>query len=138
MSGPTSGMTSPALTLRLLGVGAMRSSRYAPAGLPLTCGDARVMFDGGPGAEPGGRLNAWPVTDERRELRATLRRLARERGLEPVIASFHTSDVAVEPCPVSHTTHPTVGYLIRSGSRRVVWAPEFRTFPEWAADVDLL
>ena len=44
--------------LTLLGVGAMNSPRYAPAGLLVECGGSRVMIDGGPGAEPKGELNA--------------------------------------------------------------------------------
>lgn len=126
------------MQLTLLGVGAMRSPRYAPAGLLVASHGARVAFDGGPGAEPSGRLDAWLVTDERSELQAALRRLARARGLEPVITSFDVGGLTVEPCPVAHTSHPTVGYLIRSADRRVAWAPEFWVFPDWAADVDLL
>jgi hypothetical protein len=126
------------MQLTLLGVGAMRSPRYAPAGLLLAGRGARIAFDGGPGAEPTGRVDAWLVTDERSELRAALRRLAKARGLEPAIASFTSHDLDVEPRPVTHTSHPTVGYLIRSDDRRAAWAPEFWTFPEWASGVDLL
>lgn len=128
----------PALVLTLLGVGAMNSPRYAPAGLLVACGRHRIAFDGGPGAEPPGRLDAWLVCDDRSELRAALRRLAAARGLEPVVAPWHDRDLAVEPQPVEHTSHPTVGYLVESAGRRVAWAPEFWTFPEWAAGVDLL
>ncbi len=55
----------PSLRLTLLGVGAMRSPRYSPARLLLECRGYRVAIDGGPGAEAGGRLDAWLVTDER-------------------------------------------------------------------------
>jgi hypothetical protein len=51
--------------LTLLGVGAMASPRYAPAGLLVECGTVRVMLDGGPGAAPTGRLDAWLLTDPR-------------------------------------------------------------------------
>jgi Beta-lactamase superfamily domain len=122
----------------LLGVGAMNSPRYRPAGLLLAYGRARVVFDDGPGAEPAGRLDAWLVTDERSELRAPLRRLARACGQEPVIASFTRGRLRVEPRPVVHTSHPTVGYMITVGTDRAVWAPEFLVFPEWAAGADLL
>ncbi len=48
-----------------LGVGAMNSPRFAPAGLLLRCAGHRAAFDGGPGSEPpSGRLSAWLVTDE--------------------------------------------------------------------------
>jgi hypothetical protein len=40
--------------------------------------------------------------------------------------------------PCTHTNHPTFGYLITAGGRRVAWAPEFFVFPDWAEGVDLL
>jgi hypothetical protein len=40
--------------LTLLGVGAMNSPRYAPAGLLVVLGPHRVMLDGGSGAVPVG------------------------------------------------------------------------------------
>jgi hypothetical protein len=46
--------------------------------------------------------------------------------------------LASNPGPWPHTSHPTVGYLIRFGDRSVAWAPEFWSFPDWAAGVDLL
>jgi hypothetical protein len=131
-------MAEPALDLTLLGVGAMNSPRDAPAGLLVACGGHRVALDGGPGAEPTGPLDAWLVTDDHSELRAQLRRLAASRDLEPEVAPWRSAIVAVVPRPVVHTSHPTVGYLIESADRRVAWAPEFWTFPEWAAGVDLL
>lgn len=124
--------------LTLLGVGAMRSPRFAPAGLLLACDGRRVVFDGGPGAEPDPPVDAWLVCDERSELQAALRRLAAPHGLEPVIGPWRGAGVVVEPRPVVHTSHPTVGYLIEGRGRRVAWAPEFWSFPEWAAGVDLL
>ena len=126
------------LRLRLLGVGAMRSPRYAPAGLLVSYRGTRVAFDGGPGAVPGGSVHAWLVCDERSELRTQIRRLARDRDLEPVITPFRRGGLSVEPQPVEHTSHPTVGYLVEAGRRRVAWAPEFWAFPDWAAGVDVL
>jgi hypothetical protein len=46
-----------------LGVGAHASPRYAPAGLLATHAGVRVMIDGGHGAIPPGRLDAWLVLD---------------------------------------------------------------------------
>ena len=43
---------SPSTRFRLLGVGAMNSPRYAPAGLLIEQSQVRVAIDGGPGAEP--------------------------------------------------------------------------------------
>lgn len=96
------------------------------------------MIDGGPGAEPAGPLDAWLVTDARSELIAALRRLARRRGLEPVIQGFSRGDLVLRPQPVIHTNHPAFGYRIELGDRLVVWAPEFFAFPRWAAGADLM
>jgi hypothetical protein len=66
---------TPRLRLTLLGVGAMNSPRYPPAGLLVRYRRRQVMLDGGPGAEPAGPLAAWLVSDERSELRRELRAL---------------------------------------------------------------
>lgn len=130
------------MRLTLLGVGAMNSPRYRPAALLLAWRGWRVMFDGGPGAEPSGRLDAWLVTDERAELIGKLRRLAAGYGLRPEVAEFSAGrgrdTLRITPEPVAHTSHPTYGYLIEAGERRVAWAPEFWEFPDWATGVDLL
>ncbi len=83
-------------------------------------------------------VDAWLVTDERAELRADLRRLAAARGLVPVVGDHHSGGLTIQPHPVEHTNHPTVGYTIRAGSRTVVWAPEYWRFPAWAAGADLM
>jgi hypothetical protein len=121
-----------------LGVGAQNSPRYAPAGLLVSHRGVRVMIDGGPGAVPPGRIDAWLVTDERAELIGRIRKTARERDLAPVAAPFRAGGVSFEPKPVVHTNHPTFGYLIRAGSRRAVWAPEFLEFPRWATAADVM
>jgi GNAT superfamily N-acetyltransferase len=126
------------LRLRLLGVGAMRSPRYAPAGLLVSYGGSRVAIDGGPGAEPDTPIDAWLVCDDSSELRSELKQLAGARGQAPAVSDFAAGGLALEPRPVEHTSHPTFGYLIRAEGRRVAWAPEFWTFPDWAAGVDLL
>ncbi len=125
------------MELELLGVGAMNSPRYRPAGLLLCSSGRRIMFDGGPGAEPD-RIDAWLVTDNRAELIGQIRRLARAYGTEPAVSSYRDRTLRVDPCPVVHTSHPTYGYLIYWGNRRVVWAPEFWQFPLWAAGADLM
>ncbi len=124
--------------LILLGVGAMNSPRYPPAGLLVRYRGRQVMLDGGPGAEPTGRLAAWLVSDERSELRRELRALSAVRGLHPSVASVRVADLVIEPHPVIHTTHPTWGYLLRLPEASVTWAPEFWVFPAWAAGVDLM
>ncbi|MGW2648870.1 hypothetical protein ACWC2T_29105 [Streptomyces sp. NPDC001393] len=127
------------LRLTLLGVGAMASPRFAPAGLLVAYGLRRVAFDGGPGAEPPeGRLDAWLVTDEHAELRSALRRLAAARGLVPHMTDLDLGELRIRALPVAHTSHPTCGYRIESEPGEVVWAPEFRTFPAWAAEADLM
>lgn len=62
--------------LVLLGIGAMASPRYAPAGLLVERRGCRVMLDGGPGAAPRARrtpgwsrtsrasaVNTWPLSE---------------------------------------------------------------------------
>ncbi|MER6088806.1 MBL fold metallo-hydrolase [Streptomyces bluensis] len=133
------------LRLTLLGVGAMNSPRFAPAGLLLRCARQRVAFDGGPGAEPPpGRLAGWLVTDEQAELRSALRRSASARGVRIRAGDLDLGTVRVRRTvrvrclPVEHTSHPAYGYRIEAGGHVVVWAPEFWEFPEWAAGADLM
>jgi len=124
--------------LTLLGVGAMNSPRYRPAGLLVTWAGHRVMLDGGAAADPDAAVNAWLVTDEHAELMPQIRRRAKQLSLRPRIGSLSADGVRLRPLPVEHTSHPTVGYLIETGPRRAVWAPEFWVFPQWAAGADLM
>lgn len=127
------------LRLTLLGVGAMNSPRYAPAGLLLRYAGHRAAFDGGPGAEPPpGRLEGWLVTDEQAELRTALRRSAAERGVAIRVGDLDLAEVRVRCRPVVHTSHPAYGYRVEAGDLVVVWAPEFWEFPAWAAGADLM
>jgi hypothetical protein len=126
------------LLLVTTGVGAAASPVHAPAGLLISHGRTRVLVDGGPGAAPESKLDAWLVCDERSELYATIRRLARSRGLKPKVERFHRDGLTLTPKPVVHTNHPTYGYVIETAGARVVWAPEFLRFPRWAAGADLM
>jgi hypothetical protein len=126
------------LRLTLLGVGAMNSPRYAPAGLLVASGNTRVMIDGGPGATPPRKIKAWLVTDDHSELIRDIRKLAADRGVMPVVASYASAGLSIEPRPVVHTSHKTYGYLIRACEKKIVWAPEFLVFPAWARNADLL
>ncbi len=126
------------MRVTLLGVGAMASPRHAPAGLLVEHRGARVMLDGGPGAVPDGPLDAWLVTDARAELIGPIRRLAAARGLAPRVGAYRRGDLRIVPRRVVHTAHPTYGYLIAAGRRRIVWAPEFLRFPAWAAGAALV
>jgi hypothetical protein len=96
------------------------------------------MIDGGPGAVPRGRLDAWLVTDERAELIGAIRRSARAKGLRPYAGAFRKDGVRVERRLVIHTNHPTYGYRIRARGRTIVWAPEFYRFPAWAGGADVM
>jgi hypothetical protein len=98
----------------------------------------RVMIDGGPGALPPARLDAWLVTDRRAELAAAIRRLAGARGLVPYAGPFQARGLRITDRQVVHTNHPTCGYSIEAAGRTVVWAPEFYAFPRWARDADLM
>jgi Beta-lactamase superfamily domain len=134
----SAGSVTPRLRLTLLGVGAMNSPRFPPAGLLVRYRRRQIMLDGGPGAEPAGRLAAWLVSDERSELRRELRELAAARGLHPAVAAVCVAGLVIEPHPVAHTSHPTWGYLLRVPTASAAWAPEFWAFPAWAAGVDLM
>jgi ribonuclease BN (tRNA processing enzyme) len=116
----------------------MNSPRYAPAGLLVESESARVMIDGGADAEPGGRLDAWLVTDERGELIREIRKLAHARELKPEAADYSAGDLSIERHRVAHTSHPTYGFTIKARGRKVVWAPEFFKFPSWAEESDLM
>ncbi|WP_067034380.1 MBL fold metallo-hydrolase [Streptomyces dysideae] len=127
------------LRLTLLGVGAMNSPRFAPAGLLLRYAGHRAVFDGGPGAEPpAGPLDAWLVTDEQAELRSALRRSAAERGVAIRAGDLDLGGARVRCHPVVHTSHPAYGYRIEARDVAAVWAPEFWEFPAWAAGADLM
>lgn len=126
------------LRLTLLGVGAMGSPRYRPAGLLVAHGRVRVALDGSADSAPRAPLHAWLVTDERSELKRELRAAAERCGLAFGVAPFAAQGLRIDPMPVVHTSHPACGYEIAAGGRRAVWAPEFWEFPEWAARADLL
>jgi hypothetical protein len=126
------------LRLVLLGVGAMNSPRYRPAGLLVTWPGHRVMLDGGGAADPGAPLDAWLVCDDHAELMPQIRRQARKFGVRLAIDSVESEDVRLTPVPVRHTSHPTSGYLIETASHRAAWVPEFWAFPQWAAGTDLM
>lgn len=126
------------MRLVTLGVGAQSSPRYAPAGLLVAHAGARVMLDGGPGAAPPERLDAWLVTDEASELIAAIRRMARARGVLPYAGPFRCPGLRITARPVIHTSHPTCGYVIEAAGFTVVWAPEFYAFPAWARGVDMM
>ena len=124
--------------LVLLGVGAMNSPRYRPAGLLVAWAGHRVMLDGGGSADPGQSLDAWLVSDEHAELMPQIRRRAAELGVSAAIGPFEADGVRLRPLPVRHTSHVSVGYLIETARQRAAWAPEFWVFPEWAAGADLM
>lgn len=126
------------MRLTLLGVGAMNSPRFAPAGLLVTHAGRRVALDGGQGATPEGPLDAWGVSDEHAELRTALRRIGQEYGRTPGVLTYERSGLGVHAFRVRHTSHPTYGYRLRAGGRTAVWAPEFWEFPAWAAGADLV
>ncbi len=124
--------------MRLLGVGAMNSPRFRPAGLLVHAGGRCLVIDGGDPQGVPPQIDGWLVCDETAELMPAIRRLAATRGVKPAIDEVALVDVVVTPKPVAHTSHPTYGYLLTTPSRRIGWAPEFWTYPDWAVDLDLL
>jgi hypothetical protein len=116
----------------------MNSPRYKPAGLLVQFGRRRVMIDGGSGAAPSGKLDAWLVSDDRCELIREIRALADTRGVNTCVDSYKSSGLSIQPRKVVHTTHPTYGYEILAARKKIVWAPEFLEFPRWAAGADLM
>jgi hypothetical protein len=135
----SAGPVSRPVRLHLLGVGAMNSPRYRPAGLLVVWRGHRVMLDGGGSAVPANPVHAWLVCDLRAELIADIRRQTRAvANPPPVVGAWDADGMHIRPLPVVHTSHQTFGYLINAGGRRIVWAPEFLRFPQWAAGADLM
>jgi hypothetical protein len=126
------------LRLVLLGVGAMNSPRYRPAGVLLTWQNYRVMLDGGGTADPNCAVDAWLVSDDQGELMPKIRRRAAELGVAAGVAQYQAGEVRLRPMDVRHTSHASFGYLIEAVRQRAAWAPEFWEFPDWAAGVDLM
>jgi hypothetical protein len=124
--------------LTLLGVGAMNSPLYAPAGLLIEYAGKRIMIDGGKTAAPKGKLTAWLVSDATSELRREIREQARAHGVEAEVALYRAERLLIKPMPVVHTSHPTYGYSIKIAGTKVVWAPEFLEFPSWARNAELM
>lgn len=124
------------MRLTLVGVGAMNSPRFAPAGLLVRHNRGTVLLDG---ASTGGvPLDAWLVCDPRSELRSMISSHAAEIGLTPTVSTFSRYGLTLTPHPVAHTSHPTYGYTIQTRHSLAVWAPEFWTFPLWAAGAGLM
>ncbi|WP_395105548.1 hypothetical protein [Actinomadura sp. SCN-SB] len=120
--------------LILLGAGAARSPRFAPAGLLVEYGHTRVGIDGGAGSEPPGTADAWLVRDDAPH--PDLLRIARETGMcEPAVAPFRHGPLRVDPLPVGEGLY---GYRIAAGHHTAVWAPEHTAFPHWAEGAELV
>ncbi|WP_221468442.1 MBL fold metallo-hydrolase [Saccharopolyspora phatthalungensis] len=126
------------VNLTLLGVGAMNSPRYRPAGLAVRWSGHRVIIDGGGTAPEGEHVDAWLVCDERAELMPSIRRRSAALGVPAGAVEYQAGGVRLRPLPVEHTAHPTYGYVIDHHGHRAVWAPEFWTFPDWARDAELM
>lgn len=126
------------MILTLVGVGAMNSPRFAPAGLLVQHNRRSILLDGSV-VPQGISLDAWLVCDERGELQSAMRTRAASIGLAPTVSTFSGGGLTITAHPVAHTSHPAYGYTIRSRTARfAVWAPEFWTFPLWAAGAALM
>jgi hypothetical protein len=119
-----------ACTLKLLGIGAMASERYAPAGLLVERHDRAIMIDGGPGAEPDRPVEDWLVTDERPS--------SSPKSAVLLANSSVFGRVLGLPHWMMYGSTPSrwcirYGYRIQLGESMAAWEPEFLEFPEWAA-----
>lgn len=125
------------MRVELLGVGAMRSPRFAPAGLLVSAEGRRIAIDGGADA-PVAALDAWLLTDEHAELAPEIRRRAAALHVVAAVRRYSCPGLDIRPRRVVHTSHPAYGYDIHWRGRRIVWAPEFWRFPRWAARADIV
>jgi hypothetical protein len=87
---------------------------------------------------PPEKIDRWLVTDDRGELIAKIRASARLLNLRPSVSGFVCQSFRIDPLPVVHTSHPAFGYLLRARGIKVVWAPEFFEFPDWANGASLM
>ena len=124
------------MRLTLVGVGAMNSPRFAPAGLLVRHNRCAVLLDGA--LPPLSALDAWLVCDSHSELRSAINRAASSIGLAPKVSAFSRFGLTLTPHPVEHTSHPTYGYTIQTRHSLAVWAPEFWTFPLWASGAGIM
>ena len=117
----------------------MASELYAPAGLLIERHGRAIMIDGGPGAEPDRPVEDWLVTDERAELIAKIRRMAREKfSVRPHAGCASLDDLRIDAEPVVHTSRATYGYRIKLGNSMAAWAPEFLEFSRRAASAEIM
>lgn len=52
--------------------------------------------------------------------------------------AVQAQDLLIQPRPVRHTSHPTVGYELQTAGQTVVWPPGFWKFSSWARAADLM
>jgi hypothetical protein len=115
----------------LLGIGAMASERYAPAGLLIERHGRAIMIGGGLGAEPDRPVEDWLVTDERAELIAKIRRMAREKfSVRPRAGSASLDDLRIDAEPVVHTSRATYGYRLQLGNSMAAWGARIPGVPQ--------
>jgi hypothetical protein len=115
----------------------MASERYAPAGLLIERHGRAIMIDGGPGAEPDRPVEDWLLRDERAELIAKIRRMAREKfSVRPACRLC----LARRPADRRRAgrARATYGYRIQLGNSMAAWAPEFLEFPRWATSAKIM
>lgn len=123
----------------LLGVGAATSSKHRYSGLLVDVAGSTVILDGLPHGKLVDEADAWLVTSDHGEVIPKQRLISREHGeMRPEIKSFSANGLTIEPKPVEHATDPSVGYEITYQGKRIVWAPRFYRFPEWAKGADLM
>jgi hypothetical protein len=108
----------------------MASERYASAGLLIERHGRAIMIGGGLGAEPDRPVEDWLVTDERAELIAKIRRMAREKfSVRPRAGSASLDDLRIDAEPVVHTSQATYGYRLQLGNSMAAWRPNSWSSP---------
>lgn len=123
----------------LLGVGAMNSPTFKPAGLIVDHPKGLIILDGLPPKMVVEKAKAWLLTDDKGELTPAQKKLAADAGGPiPSVRQVEIDGLRITPHKVEHTNHSTYGYLIDDNSHKIVWAPEFFKFPDWAAGADLM
>jgi hypothetical protein len=116
--------------LTFIGTGALKSKRTGAA-LLINTPTKRVQIDA-QSPQDIKHPDELLITDPK----AWNARAAKKEG--GTVRKIQLADLTIEPKPVKHTSHPVFGYLIKSKTKTVAYAPEFWKIPKWAKGADVL